>query len=210
MVEKLKLKILDFFATAFIAILIYLDDIVDSIITVFITIAVSLIMVNFFFMPIVVNGSSMYPTLHDKSYGFSNIFSRRVSGIERFDIVVVYLEERDENLVKRVIGLPNETITFTNDTLYVNGTPINQTFLDPEYVKMSQEGSYEGLFTNDFTVTLGDDEYFCMGDNRPRSADSRIYGPFKQSQIVSKDIFIIFRLIYLAKQNRKSLIKIVL
>ncbi len=192
MVEKLKLKILDFFATAFIAILIYIDDIVDSIITVFITIAVSLIMVNFFFMPIVVNGSSMYPTLQDKSYGFSNIFSRRVSGIDRFDIVVVYLEERDENLVKRVIGLPNETITFTNDTLYVNGTPIDQTFLDPEYVKMSQDGSYAGLFTNDFTVTLGDDEYFCMGDNRPRSADSRMYGAFKQSQIVSKDIFIVF------------------
>lgn len=79
-------------------------------------------------MPIVVNGSSMYPTLQDKSYGFSNIFSRRVSGIERFDIVVVYLESRDENLVKRVIGLPNETITFTNDTLYVNGTPIDQPF----------------------------------------------------------------------------------
>ena len=192
MFEKLKLKILDFFATAFIAILIYLDEIIDSIVTVFVTIVVSLVLVNFFFMPIVVNGSSMYPTLQDNSYGFSNIFSRRVSGIERFDIVVVYLEERDENLVKRVIGLPNETITFTNDTLYVDGTPIDQFFLDKEFVKEYQDSSYSGLFTNDFTITLGEDEYFCMGDNRPRSADSRLYGAFNQSQIVSKDIFIIF------------------
>lgn len=192
MFEKLKLKILDFFATAFIAILIYLDEIIDSIVTVFVTIVVSLVLVNFFFMPIVVNGSSMYPTLQDNSYGFSNIFSRRVSGIERFDIVVVYLEERDENLVKRVIGLPNETITFTNDTLYVNGTPIDQDFLDEDYVKQSKDSSYSGLFTNDFTFTLGDDEYFCMGDNRPRSADSRLYGAFNQSQIISKNVFIIF------------------
>lgn len=192
MFEKLKLKILDFLATIFIAVLIYLDEIIDSIVTVIITIVVSLVLVNFFFMPIVVNGSSMFPTLQDNSYGFSNIFSRRVSGIERFDIVVVYLEERDENLVKRVIGLPNETITFTNDTLYVDGTPIDQFFLDEEFVKEYQDSSYSGLFTNDFTITLGEDEYFCMGDNRPRSADSRLYGAFNQSQIVSKDIFIIF------------------
>ncbi len=192
MIEKIKLKVLDFIATAFIAVLIYLDDIIDSIVTVFITITVSLILVNFFFMPIVVKGTSMYPTLHDNSYGFSNIFSRRVSGIERFDIVVVYLESRDENLVKRVIGLPNETITFTNDTLYINGTPIDQSFLDEDYVKQLQESSYSGLFTDDFTITLGDDEYFCMGDNRPHSADSRLYGSFHQGQIVSKGIFIIY------------------
>lgn len=192
MVEKIKLRILDFFATIFIALLIYLDEIVDSIITVLITVVVSLIMVNFFFMPIVVNGSSMHPTLQDKSYGFSNIFTRRISGVERFDIVVVYLEERDENLVKRVIGLPNETITFTGDTLYIDGSPIEQYFLNEEFVKEYQESSYSSLFTNDFSITLGEDEYFCMGDNRPRSADSRMYGPFNLAQIISKDIFIIF------------------
>ncbi len=192
MIEKIKLKVLDFFATVFLAFLIYLDDITESIITIFVTVVISLVVVNFFFMPIVVNGSSMYPTLQDKSYGFSNIFARKVSGIERFDIVVVHLEERDENLVKRVIGLPNETITFTNDTLYINGTPVDQSFLDEDYVKQIQEGVYTGLFTSDFTITLGEDEYFCMGDNRPRSADSRLYGPFNQAQIVSKNIFIIY------------------
>ena len=192
MVEKIKLRVLDFFATLFLDVLIYLDDIIESIVTVFVTVVVSLVVVNFFFMPIVVNGSSMYPTLQDKSYGFSNIFSRRVSGIERFDIVVVYLESRDENLVKRVIGLPNETITFTNDTLYVNGTPIDQPFLDEEYVKSIKNSTSSGLFTADFTITLGDDEYFCMGDNRLRSADSRVYGAFKQSDIISKGIFIVF------------------
>ncbi|MGI6608316.1 MAG: signal peptidase I [Erysipelotrichaceae bacterium] len=192
MVEKIKLKVLDFFATLFIAILIYLDEIIDSIVTVFVTVIVSFVVVNFFFMPIVVNGQSMYPALHDNSYGFSNIFARRISSIERFDIVVIYLEERDENLVKRVIGLPNETITFTNDTLYVNGTPIDQTFLDTEYVKQIQDSSYSGVFTADFTIVLGDNEYFCMGDNRPKSADSRSYGPFNKEQIISKDVFIIF------------------
>ncbi len=190
--ESIRLKITELVAAAFMWILIYLDDIKDMIVTVVTTMIVCLIITRFFFMPVRVKGTSMYPTLYNGSIGFSSIISRRVSGIERFDIVIIYVEEKDENLVKRVIGMPGETISYNKGTLYIDGDPIEEYFLDDEYVKQQVELSYHDYFTDDFTYTLADDEYYCLGDNRLVSSDSRFYGPFNSKDIISKDIFIIY------------------
>ena len=190
--ESIRLKITELVAAAFMWILIYLDDIKDMIVTVVTTMIVCLIITRFFFMPVRVKGTSMYPTLYNGSIGFSSIISRRVSGIERFDIVIIYVEEKDENLVKRVIGMPGETISYNKGTLYIDGDPIDEYFLDDEYVKQQVELSYHDYFTDDFTYTLADDEYYCLGDNRLVSSDSRFYGPFNSKDIISKDIFIIY------------------
>ncbi len=190
--ESIRLKITELVAAAFMWILIYLDDIKDMIVTVVTTMIVCLIITRFFFMPVRVKGTSMYPTLYNGSIGFSSIISRRVSGIERFDIVIIYVEEKDENLVKRVIGMPGETISYNKGTLYIDGDPIDEYFLDDEYVKQQVELSYHDYFTDDFTYTLAEDEYYCLGDNRLVSSDSRFYGPFNSKDIISKDIFIIY------------------
>ncbi len=190
--ESIRLKITELVAAAFMWILIYLDDIKDMIVTVVTTMIVCLIITRFFFMPVRVKGTSMYPTLYNGSIGFSSIISRRVSGIERFDIVIIYVEEKDENLVKRVIGMPGETISYNKGTLYIDGDPIEEYFLDDEYVKQQVELSYHDYFTDDFTYTLAEDEYYCLGDNRLVSSDSRFYGPFNSKDIISKDIFIIY------------------
>ncbi len=190
--ETIRLKITELVAAAFMWILIYLDDIKDMIVTIVTTMIVCLIITRFFFMPVRVKGTSMYPTLYNGSIGFSSIISRRVSGVERFDIVIIYVEEKDENLVKRVIGMPGETISYNKGTLYIDGNPIEEYFLDDEYVKQQVDLSYHDYFTDDFTYTLGEDEYYCLGDNRLVSSDSRFYGPFSSEDIVSKDIFIIY------------------
>ncbi len=190
--EGLKLKITELFATAFMWLMIYLDEIKDMIVTIVTTMIICLIITHFFFMPVRVKGTSMYPTLYNGSIGFSSIINRKVNGIKRFDIVIIYVEEKGENLVKRVIGLPGETITYNKGILYVDGVAVEEYFLDEEYVKQQVSLSYHDYFTDDFTYSLGEDEYFCLGDNRLVSSDSRFYGPFNSKELVSKDIFIIY------------------
>ncbi|MCR5794404.1 MAG: signal peptidase I [Solobacterium sp.] len=145
------------------------------------------LMKTFILMPVQVRGESMLPTLKDKELAFSNLIGYRVSGLERFDIAIIRIEEKDEYIVKRVIGLPGETLSYKNEQLYINGEPVAETFFNEEYRSQFDE------FTEDIgPVTLGEDEYFCLGDNRVNSSDSRVYGPFKKEKIASKGLFAIW------------------
>lgn len=162
----------------------FLKDLVISLVVV-------LFIVQVIVRPVQVVGHSMDPTLQDRSYGFSNVIGLRLGGIDRFDIVIVYVEEKDEYLVKRVIGLPGETVSYTGGTLYINGNAMEEPFLDQEYI----DSYTDGVFMSDVEpVTLGSDEYFCLGDNRPHSTDSRYYGPFHRKDIAAKGIFVFWPL----------------
>ena len=130
----------------------------------------------FFFSPIRVNGTSMYPTLQDKEFMILNKISLK-QGINRFDIVVV--QENNKYIIKRVIGLPGESVMYKDSKLYINGKVI--------------EDNYSKTTTNDFdNVVLGENEYFVMGDNRAVSSDSRIIGPVNIENIKGKTNLIIF------------------
>ena len=130
----------------------------------------------FFFSPIRVNGTSMYPTLQDKEFMILNKISLK-QGINRFDIVVV--QENNKHIIKRVIGLPGESVMYKDNKLYINGKVI--------------EDNYSKTTTNDFdNVVLGENEYFVMGDNRAVSKDSRIIGPVNIKNIKGKTNLIIF------------------
>lgn len=150
-----------------------------------------MVLTKFVVNPVQVFGNSMYPTLKDQERGFSSIISTHFE-IHRKDIVVVKAKDSShEHWVKRVIGMPNETIECKNDVIYINGEPLNQDFLDEEYV--NEQKSIYGYFTEDFgPVTLKEDEYFLMGDNRPHSTDSRRVGVFQKSEMTSVGIFIYF------------------
>lgn len=164
----------------------FIKDLIICMISVF-------LITNFIVRPVQVKGNSMYPTLHDESIGFSNTLGYHISEIDRFDIVIVYIEEKNEYIVKRVIGLPGETISYSNGNLYINGEYTEEPFLDESYV----ESYGSGWMSDVAEITLGDDEYYCLGDNRPRSSDSRYYGPFKKDEIKSKGIFILWPFSYL-------------
>ena len=139
----------------------------------------------FVMRPIKVFGMSMYPTLRENQLGFMCYSSDLSGGIKRFDYVVVHPEDSENMLIKRVIGLPGETLEYKNDKLYIDGTLCDEEFLDTEYRKMRAD-----VFTQDIEkVTLSEDEYYVLGDNRPSSRDSRYYGPFKKENIVGKAYF---------------------
>ena len=133
---------------------------------------------KFVIQPIEVKGSSMEPTLYTDDRGVSFIITRN-SGIKRFDICVIDSDRTTSLLVKRVIGLPGETIRYEDGKLYVNGEYVEEYFL-------------EDTKTGDLEVTLGDDEYYCLGDNRRVSRDSRYYGPFSKKEIKATNVFIYY------------------
>lgn len=112
----------------------------------------------------------MNPTLNDKDIMILDEISYRFSEIERFNIVVV--KEENEYLIKRIIGLPGEKIEYKDNKLYIDG----------KYVKED----FKHMETMDFSTTLGEDEYFIMGDNRTNSTDSRIFGPISRDEIIGK------------------------
>lgn len=127
--------------------------------------------------PIRVNGSSMYKTLHDKDIMLLNEFTYYFNDIERLDIVVV--KEHGELLIKRVIGLPGETIECKDGIVYINDKKLTET--------------YTNSATDDFEkVIMNKNEYFVMGDNREVSLDSRTYGTYNKKDIRGKASFTIY------------------
>ena len=149
------------------------------------------ILTTFFVRPVEVVGDSMYPTLKDGQMGITSIISLKVGGIDRYDVVVANLAMKDELIVKRVIGLPNDTIRCINGIIYINDEAIDEYYLNETYVLEQTQLEFDKLFTKNFNeITLGEDEYFLLGDNRLHSSDSRVFGVFKEEDIISKNIYV--------------------
>jgi signal peptidase I len=140
-------------------------------------------------MPVRIVGDSMYPNLKDHEVGVSFIAGKHF-GYERFDVVIV--EQQGELIIKRIIGLPNETLEYKNNQLYINNKPVSEPFLETEYRKQVDRSSKLPFTYPINKVQLGKDEYFVMGDNRPRSQDSRYFGPLHEDEILSKGFWVIY------------------
>lgn len=142
-----------------------------------IILVVVILIKQFIVSPIRVNGISMTPTLEDKDIMILDEVSYRFNKIKRFDIVVIKYE--DEYLIKRVIGLPGEKISYENNKLYINNKYVKENFTHKK--------------TEDFEeVRVGRDEYFVMGDNRSNSTDSRIIGTVDKDKIRGKTSLTIY------------------
>lgn len=139
---------------------------------------------TFLFTPIIVDGPSMNPTLHDRDQMIVNKFTYRFNEPERFDIVVFHANDQ-KDFIKRVIALPGEHVAFKDNTLYINGKPIEEKFFTENDIHIQ---------TNDFTLeeipgnysTVPEGHVFVLGDNRTNSTDSRLLGPISIDQIVGK------------------------
>ncbi len=137
---------------------------------------------TFIITPVRVNGTSMNETLEDGEIMILNKIDYTFNEINRYDIVVVKTE--DSKIIKRVIGLPGETLKYENNTLYINGKETEEPYLTEE--------------TEDFNITeLGYDKipqdcYFVMGDNRNNSSDSRIIGCVKKENIEGSASLVIY------------------
>lgn len=154
--------------------------------------ALSFIVRMFLFSPIIVDGPSMMPTLHDRDQMFVNKLIYRIQEPKRFDIVVFHATMQ-KDFIKRVIGLPGEDIKIQDDILYINGVEIEEPFLEKRKNEMTDQN-----LTEDFTLDnlpgayekIPDGYVLVLGDNRDNSTDSRTLGLISTDQIVGKASFI--------------------
>ena len=135
----------------------------------------------FLIQPFVVRGASMEPNFYDHEYLIIDELSYRLGDPERGDIVVFeYPRDPDQFFIKRVIGLPGETVEVSNGeiTIYNDENPVGRV-LEEEYI-----GSERTLGKK--KVELNPNEYFVLGDNRGYSLDSRSFGPIIDEDIIGK------------------------
>jgi len=147
-----------------------------------IAILLAFIIRTFVFATSIVEGESMYPALEDGERIVFNKLIYIVSEPSRGDIIII--QHPHKNYVKRIIGLPNETIEMRNHTLYINGVEQDNSYVN----------DYDALLTGNFgPITLPEESYFVMGDNRAISKDSRNgLGFIDRSDIIGRSEFIIY------------------
>ncbi|HFI0468366.1 TPA: signal peptidase I [Streptococcus suis] len=163
----------------------------------------------FLWDPVSVDGHSMDPTLQHQE----KLVMFKTTSIDRFDIVVASETDSDGKeklIVKRVVGMPGDTIRYENDVLYINDQEVDEPYLD-EYLaafqkdKLQEEYAYNKqfqavaqaaqAFTQDanrsinFNVTVPEGQYYLLGDDRLVSLDSRSVGTFARDKIKGEVVF---------------------
>lgn len=147
---------------------------------------------GFIFIPLEVVGNSMESNLMEKDY----ITYERFTNISRFDIIVFTLPS-GETYIKRVVGLPGETIKYEGDKLYVDNKIVEEPFLERNKSEKEDNLSYTNDFNSEEIIgetKLAKDEFFVLGDNRRLSKDSRSFGAVKSNTIDGKAILIYYPL----------------
>jgi signal peptidase I len=145
-----------------------------------IAIGLALVIIVFLYQPVKVEGTSMAPLLSDQERIFINKFVYRFEPIQRGDVVVFwYPLDHSKSFIKRVVGLPGETVEIRQGAVYVDGKLVPEPYVPPQYEDLSDFGP----------VTVRKDNYFVMGDHRISSNDSRVFGPVASRYIYGRAVF---------------------
>lgn len=155
-----------------------------------IAIVIAFVVRQYLISPVTVKGESMEPTYHDND----RIMIWKPGSIDRDDVIVFQSPVEDDHYIKRVIGLPGDTVKVENEKLYVNDKEVKETYIEEAATTYEEEVGDQ--YTVDFTMqevtgekTVPKDSYFVLGDNRPNSSDSRMYGFIKRDTIDGKVLF---------------------
>ncbi|WP_082234188.1 signal peptidase I [Halobacillus massiliensis] len=146
----------------------------------------------FLFAPVIVEGPSMLPTLHNGQHLIVSKINYTVGEPDRFDITVFHANNQ-QDYIKRVIGLPGESVAVQNDQLYINGEPVEEPYLEEQ--KQAIPSGQD--LTDDFTIeelpgghsTVPEGYVLVLGDNRDNSTDSRSIGMVSYDQLVGEALF---------------------
>ncbi len=149
---------------------------------VFLSLAIVIPFRLFIAQPFIVEGASMYPTFKDSHYLIVDELSYRFKEPERGSVLIFrYPKNPSKSFIKRVIGLPGEIVSIQNGQVTITSSEYPEGLvLDEPYVKWKK--------IETLSYTLGQGEYFVMGDNRAQSADSRIWGPVPKDKIIGRPV----------------------
>ncbi len=162
---------------------------IDTIQTLLFAASIFLVIYIFLFRPFQVSGDSMYPTFKNSEYILTNLITLRFGELKRGDVIVFKAPtDPDKDFIKRIMGLPGDTISVKEGGVYVNNTKVDESkYLDAN-VK-----TYGGAFLREGeTFTIPPDNFVVMGDNRPYSSDSREWGYLSRDKIIGKSFYVYF------------------
>src|ERR1700686_1656598 len=145
-----------------------------------IALGLAVIIIVFFYQPVKVEGTSMSPLLSDQERIFINKFLYHFGPIERGDVVVFwYPLDHTKSFIKRVVGLPGDTVQIRQGAVYVDGNIVPEPYVPRQYEDLSDFGP----------VRVPKDSSFVMGDHRISSNDSRVFGPVASRFIYGRAVF---------------------
>jgi len=145
-----------------------------------IALGLAMVIIVFLYQPVKVEGTSMAPLLSDQERIFINKFVYRFEPIDRGNVVVFwYPLDRTKSFIKRVVGLPGETLEIESGRLYIDGKRVAEPYVPASFFDGSSYGP----------IHVAEDEYFVMGDHRDSSNDSRVFGPVPRKFIYGKAVF---------------------
>ncbi len=151
------------------------------------SVLIAVLVILFLYRPVKVEGTSMMPSLYDQEHLFINQFSYKfgLGDIKRGDTVVfLFPEDPTKSYIKRVIGLPGDTVAVEDGHVIVNGHKLVENYIPPEY---RDDRSYS-------STVVPPDDYFVLGDHRVSSNDSRAWGFVPRSYIYGKAVFVFWPL----------------
>jgi len=160
---------------------------IDTMQTVLLAASIFLVIYIFLFRPFQVSGDSMFPTFKNGEYILTDLISLRFGTLQRGDVIVfIAPPDHEKDFIKRVIGLPGETVMLHDGFVYINGNKLDESaYLGPDV------RTYGGAFLrNDQSLVVPPGEYFVMGDNRLYSSDSREWGLLSRSAVIGKSLFV--------------------
>ncbi|MCC7289775.1 signal peptidase I [bacterium] len=153
----------------------------SSIEAIVVALAISVVLYLFFMTPHEVVGTSMFPTYHNGEHLIANKVIYRLTKPVRGD-VVIFKYSNEQDFIKRIIGMPGDTVSLRDGRYYINGILLDESkYLDSTVYTSGGEFLHEG---EEVEIPLG--MYFVSGDNRPHSSDSRAFGPIEEQSIKGK------------------------
>ncbi len=133
---------------------------------------------RYVFQSVEVVGVSMFPTLQNSDHYFLNRWAYHVHSPQHSEIAVIKDPSDGVLVVKRIIGLPGDSVLLKNGCVYLNGRKLSEPYIQPGKRTFTYSGPHEQL------IVCGKDQYFVLGDNRDNSMDSRVYGPVRRQNIL--------------------------
>jgi signal peptidase I len=147
------------------------------------SVVIAVLVILFVYQPVKVEGTSMMPSLEDQERIFINKFMYRLGlgEVERGDMVVFwYPGDPSKSYIKRVVGLPGDTVEIREGTVLLNGRPVDEPYVPAQYRDLMSAAP----------VTVPAGHYYVLGDHRSSSNDSRSWGPVHRRHIYGKAVFI--------------------